>query len=49
MDDRTDRAEIDAAFAALANDHEFQQESLELAEEATRSGWEALYIAEADT
>ena len=49
MEDRMDRAEIDAAFAALANDHEFQQESIELAEEATISGWEALRAAEADT
>ena len=43
-----ERAEIDAAFAALADDHEFQAESVELAEEAVRSGWEALRIAEAD-
>jgi hypothetical protein len=48
MDDCTVRAEIDAAFAALANDHELQQESIELAEEATSSGWEALHIAEDD-
>jgi len=43
-----ERAEIDAAFAALANDHEFQQESIALAEEAVQSGWEALQVAEAN-
>ncbi len=43
-----ERAQIDASFAVLADDREFQQESVELAEEAVRSGWEALQIAEAD-
>jgi metal-responsive CopG/Arc/MetJ family transcriptional regulator len=43
-----ERAEIDAAFAALASDREFQTESAALAEEAVQSGWEALKIAEAD-
>ena len=48
MDDRTVRAEVDAAFSAPADDCEFQRESVELAEEAMRSGWEALHIAEED-
>jgi hypothetical protein len=49
MDANVDtRTEIDAAFAALADDHELQRESVEIAEEAVQSGWEALQIAEDD-
>ena len=43
-----ERAEIDAAFAALADDQAFQAESIAIAEEAVQSGWEALQVAEAD-
>ena len=43
-----ERAEIDAAFAALADDEEFHAESIAFAEEAVQAGWEALKIAEAD-
>lgn len=43
-----ERAEIDAAFAAAADDRAFQAESVALAEEAVQSGWEALLAAEAD-
>ena len=42
-----ERAAIDAAFAAMADDRELQAESIEMAEEAVLSGWEALQIAEA--
>ncbi len=41
-----ERAAIDAAFAALADDVEFQAESVALAEEAVPGGWEALRLAE---
>jgi len=41
-----ERASIDAAFASLADDHELQAESMQLAEEAVRSGWESLQEAE---
>ena len=37
-----DRVSIDAAYAALAADDVFQEESRQLAEEGARSGWEAL-------
>jgi metal-responsive CopG/Arc/MetJ family transcriptional regulator len=43
-----ERAEIDAAFAALADDRAFHAESIAIAEEAVQSGWEALKAAEAD-
>ena len=43
-----ERAAIDAAFAALADDQEFQAEAIAMAEEAVLSGWEALQIAEAE-
>ena len=43
-----ERAEIDAAFAVMADDQELQAESVKLAEEAVQSGWEALQLAEAD-
>jgi hypothetical protein len=43
-----ERAEIDEAFAALANDGEAQAEAVALAEESVQSGWEALIAAEAD-
>jgi metal-responsive CopG/Arc/MetJ family transcriptional regulator len=44
-----ERAAIDAAFAALAGDEELEAESIELAEESIRSGWEALRVGETDT
>jgi metal-responsive CopG/Arc/MetJ family transcriptional regulator len=43
-----ERAEIDAAFAAMADDRELQAEAIELAEESVQAGWEALQLAEAD-
>jgi Arc/MetJ-type ribon-helix-helix transcriptional regulator len=43
-----ERADIDAAFATLAGDREFQAESADLAEESVQSGWEALRLAETD-
>ena len=43
-----ERADIDAAFAAMADDQELQAESIELAEESVQAGWEALQLAEAD-
>jgi metal-responsive CopG/Arc/MetJ family transcriptional regulator len=43
-----ERAEIDAAFAAMADDQELQAEAVELAEEGVRAGWEALQLAEAE-
>jgi hypothetical protein len=42
-------AAIDATFAALAHDEEFQAESVAFAEEAVASGWEALRLAERDS
>ena len=39
-------AEIDAGFAGMADDEEYQAEALALAEEAVAAGWEALRIAE---
>ncbi len=39
-------AAIDAAFAGMANDEEYQAEALALAEESVTAGWEALRIAE---
>ena len=42
-----DRASIDAAFAALAGDEAFHEESRLLAEEAVASGWEALRATQA--
>jgi Arc/MetJ-type ribon-helix-helix transcriptional regulator len=43
-----ERADIDAAFAAMADDQELQAESIKLAEESMQAGWEALQLAEAD-
>ena len=43
-----ERAEIDAAFAAMAGDQELQDEAIELAEESVHAGWEALRLAEAN-
>lgn len=36
------RAEIDAAFAAMATDEEYQREALQIASEFERASWEAL-------
>lgn len=40
------RADIDAAFAAMADDPEYQREAVILSEEAVPAGWEALLEAE---
>jgi Arc/MetJ-type ribon-helix-helix transcriptional regulator len=42
-----ERAAIDAAFAALAEDDAFHAESVGIAEEAVPAGWEALQLGEA--
>ena len=39
-------AAIDADFAGMADDEEYQAEALALAEESVAAGWEALRIAE---
>ncbi len=41
------RAEIDAAFAEMANDEEYKAEALRMAEEFADSDWEAFQIREA--
>jgi metal-responsive CopG/Arc/MetJ family transcriptional regulator len=43
-----ERADIDAAYAALRGDHELQAESVALAEEAMSAGWEALGLGESE-
>lgn len=40
------RAEIDAAFATMANDTEYQSEALMIATEFTKADWEAFQIGE---
>ena len=40
------RAEIDAAFAGMADDTEYQAESLAIASEFARAEWEAFQLAE---
>lgn len=40
------RAAIDSAFAAMADDPEYQAEAVRIAEEFARSDWEALRIGE---
>ena len=42
------RAEIDAAFARMANDAEYQSEALQIAEEFAQSDWEAWQIGESE-
>lgn len=42
-----ERAAIDAAFAAMAEDEEAQREAERIAEEFADSDWEVLHIAEA--
>jgi metal-responsive CopG/Arc/MetJ family transcriptional regulator len=42
-----ERAAIDAAFAALANDQDFHDELVAISEEGAAAGWEALRLAEA--
>jgi metal-responsive CopG/Arc/MetJ family transcriptional regulator len=37
-----ENAEIDAAFAAMASDDEYQREALRIAGEFEHAGWEAL-------
>lgn len=41
------RAEIDAAFADMANDPEYQKEALRMAEEFAAADWEAMRLFEA--
>ena len=40
--------EIDAAFAEMANDPEYQREALQLEEECAAAQWEALQVAETE-
>lgn len=40
------RAAIDAAFAGMADDPDYQREAVRIAEEYAISGWEALQIGE---
>jgi metal-responsive CopG/Arc/MetJ family transcriptional regulator len=42
------RAEIDAAFAAMADDEELQREAEQIAEEFVIAEWEAFQLAEAE-
>lgn len=42
------RAEIDAAFARMGNDAEYQAEALQIAEEFAQSDWEAWQIGESE-
>lgn len=42
------RAAIDAAFARMADDPEYQEEALRVAEEYAVAGWEAIRSAERD-
>ncbi|MGH9791249.1 MAG: hypothetical protein ACRD5W_08575 [Candidatus Acidiferrales bacterium] len=44
-----DRAKIDAAFAAMANDAEYLAQAEAICEEFVASDWEALLIAETET
>lgn len=43
---REQRQAIDAAFAEMANDLEYQQKALQIVEEFRFSDWEALQLAE---
>ena len=43
------RAEIDAAFAAMADDPEYQAESLMIADEFAIAEWEAFQVAESQS
>lgn len=40
------RAEIDAAFAEMANDAEYQSEALQIEAEFAKASWEALQLGE---
>jgi metal-responsive CopG/Arc/MetJ family transcriptional regulator len=40
------RAEIDAAFAEMANDAEYQAEALQIEAEFAKASWEALQLGE---
>jgi len=42
------RAAVDASFARMADDSEYQAEALRIAEEHAVADWEALRIAESD-
>lgn len=42
------RAEIDASFAGMANDAEYQAEAMQIAEEFAQSDWEAWQIGESE-
>jgi metal-responsive CopG/Arc/MetJ family transcriptional regulator len=46
--DARERAAIDDAFAALADDQDFQDESTAISEEGATAGWEALCLAESE-
>ena len=42
-----ERASVDAAFAGMADDADYESEALRLGEEFSDSDWEALLLAEA--
>jgi len=42
------RTEIDAAFARMANDAEYQKEARQIVEEFAQSDWEAWQIGESE-
>ncbi len=44
--DAASRTEIDAAFAAMADDPEYQEEALRICEEFAVADWEALLLGE---
>lgn len=41
-----ERSSIDAAFAGMAEDYDFQQEAIAIAEQFSPADWEALRISE---
>ena len=43
------RAEIDAAFAEMANDTEYQAEALQIEAEFAKASWEALQLGEQES
>jgi metal-responsive CopG/Arc/MetJ family transcriptional regulator len=43
-----ERAELDAAFAHMANDAEYQEEAQQIAREFAHADWEAFQSAERD-
>ena len=44
-----EKAEIDAAFAEMANDIEYQQEALQIEAEFAQASWEALELGESQS